>query len=497
VTDLEALADELFPGAPRTAPRGSAAAPQIAWVRVMRARVPAFDALEPGDVAIVPASALGVVAPGPSELADLVAALAAVPVSGAVLVEGESGPEAAAFERAAAALAEAGIRSVRVRGADAAALERSVIGFIVGRGAELERQASLLEGELRRRALEGGGVAGLVATVSAFLGRALALEAGRGAPIVVHAPAEAPGAAAEAARYEAGATGRANPVALRVELPSAAGAAGSLLVLGAEPASELARVTLPRVAALVALELARDEAIRGAVARARRTEPLPPAGPPWVVILARQREPGGEDAPSGRETREAARRAIRLLAPARRMTLRGDADSLEIRAVAAGDLAEALALAARVGELVARTVAVSRPFSTPTDRPTAEGDARVTLEAALALDHQPRLARADRLALYRMLGAMHKLPDGPQLALAVLEPLLDARPDVRRERIETLRAVLGHGGVGEAAAALGVHRNTVAYRLRRIEAATGWQLADPDLRLPLALALEFVQEDQV
>jgi DNA-binding PucR family transcriptional regulator len=96
-----------------------------------------------------------------------------------------------------------------------------------------------------------------------------------------------------------------------------------------------------------------------------------------------------------------------------------------------------------------------------------------------------------------MLGAMHKLADGHQLALAVLAPLLEARPDVRRERIETLRAVLGHGGVSEAAAALGVHRNTVAYRLRRIEAATGWQLGDPELRLPLAAALEFMQEEQV
>jgi PucR family transcriptional regulator, purine catabolism regulatory protein len=498
MTDLAALAEELFPGASRTAPRGSAPPPQIAWVRVMRARVPAFDALEPGDVAIVPTAALGVVAPGPTELADLVAALAAVPVSGAILAEGESSADATAFERAAAALRKAGVPSVRVRGADTAAIERSVVGFIVGRGAELERQAALLEAELRRRALEGGGVAALVATVSAFLGRALALEAGRGAPIVVHAPAEAPGAAAEAARYEAGAVGRATPVALRVELPSAAGAAGSLLVLGAEPASELARVTLPRVAALVALELARDEAIRGAVDRARRAEPMPAAGPPWVMLLARQREPGGEDDTSaGLEVREAARRAIRLLAPARRLTLRGDADSLDIRAVAAGDLGEAIALAERVGELLARTVAISRPFSTTTDRPTAEGEARATLEAALALDRPPRLARADRLALYRMLGAMHKLPDGPQLALAVLEPLLDARPDVRRERVETLRAILGHGGVSEAAAALGVHRNTIAYRLRRMEAATGWQLADPELRLPLALALEFVQEEQV
>ena len=234
MTDLAALADELFPGASRTKATagGASAARAIAWVRVMRGRVPAFDALEPGDLVIVPESALRVVAPGAGELEALVAALAAVPVSGAILAEGEAdGEGTAAIERASTTLSAAGIASLRVHRADVAALERSIVGFIVGQGAELERQAALLESELRRRALEGGGVAGLVATVSAFLGRALALEAGRGAPIVVHAPAEAPGAAAEAARYEARAGGRAGAVALRVELPSGAGVAGSLLVL--------------------------------------------------------------------------------------------------------------------------------------------------------------------------------------------------------------------------------------------------------------------------
>ncbi len=68
---------------------------------------------------------------------------------------------------------------------------------------------------------------------------------------------------------------------------------------------------------------------------------------------------------------------------------------------------------------------------------------------------------------------------------------------MRRERLATLRALLGHGSVGEAAAALGVHRNTIAYRVRAIEAATGWRLADPELRLPLAVAVELVQEEQI
>lgn len=225
---------------------------------------------------------------------------------------------------------------------------------------------------------------------------------------------------------------------------------------------------------------------------------MPSAGPPWVVLLARQREPGAEDdSEAARAGREEVRRQVRLLAPARRMALRGDADSVELRLVAAGSEADIRRLAEQVGDRLNRTVAISREFTVAADRPGAEAEARSTLEAALALDDPPRLARADRLAIYRMLGALHRLPDGPRLARAILEPLLDARPDVRRERLETLRALLAHGGVGEAAAALGVHRNTVAYRLRRIEAATGWRLADPELRLPLAVALGLVQDDQV
>jgi PucR family transcriptional regulator, purine catabolism regulatory protein len=92
---------------------------------------------------------------------------------------------------------------------------------------------------------------------------------------------------------------------------------------------------------------------------------------------------------------------------------------------------------------------------------------------------------------------LHNLPDGARLAAGILAPLLVGRPDVRRERLQTIRAILERGGVNEAAQALGVHRNTIAYRLRRIEATTGWQLTDPDLRIPLALAVRMVQEDQI
>lgn len=495
MTDLATLASELLPG---TQLLGATAVHPISWVRVMRERVPAFDALEPGDLVIASGPALAAVAASRSELEALAASLAGVPVAGVLLPDGS--PDAAR------AIAAAGVPVAVVPRTDATALERSVVGYIVARGAELERQAAMLEAELRRRALDGAGAAGLLATVAGFLGRALALEGGRGEAIAVHVPAHVPGAAADAAAYQVGSRHRprarsdSSGVVLRVPMPDAHGVAGAILVLGAAPPSELASVTLPRVAGLVALELAREEAIRGASDRARQVEAMPSAGPPWVMAIARQREPGGHhDEPAAREAREELRRAVRLLAPARRMSLRGDADSIELRVVLAVDPVggadpEGRIAAAGIAGVVGRVVALSRPFGTPGERPAAEAEARATLEAAERLPAPGDVVVAARLATYRMLGALHHLGDGPRLAHAVLEPLLVSRPDVRREHLATLQAYLDGGGIGEAATTLGVHRNTVTYRLRRIEAVTGWDLTDADLRLALLLALQLVQD---
>jgi hypothetical protein len=279
------------------------------------------------------------------------------------------------------------------------------------------------------------------------------------------------------------------------------------VLLGEAPVGELGRITAERIGTLLALELARDDAVRAAGDAARRAETLPAGGPPWVVLVARQRGGGDDDGPARREAREAARHEVRLLAPARQMALRGDADSVELRAVLAvarsassdlpSDDPERHPLAGRIAAILDRPVALSRPFGAPADRPAAEAEARATLEAALALPEAPQVARASRLAAYRLLGVVHNLPEGGRLAKALLEPILTGRPDVRREHVATLRAYLDRGGVNEAAAALGVHRNTVTYRLRRIEQLSGWRLSDPDLRVALTLAVRIVQDAQL
>ncbi|WP_433786241.1 PucR family transcriptional regulator [Actinomycetospora sp. CA-101289] len=82
-------------------------------------------------------------------------------------------------------------------------------------------------------------------------------------------------------------------------------------------------------------------------------------------------------------------------------------------------------------------------------------------------------------------------PDlGPRLRRVALGDLLDLPTAERATLLATLRAVLdADGSPSRAATALYCHRNTVMYRLARIETLTGRRLADARDRLLLGLAL--------
>jgi DNA-binding PucR family transcriptional regulator len=86
------------------------------------------------------------------------------------------------------------------------------------------------------------------------------------------------------------------------------------------------------------------------------------------------------------------------------------------------------------------------------------------------------------------------LADSPELAPRVVRAglggLLDLPPADRDTLLQTLEQLLAAGGSPtHAAAALFCHRNTVIYRMRRIEAATGRSIGDPRDRLLLTLAV--------
>jgi hypothetical protein len=326
----------------------------------------------------------------------------------------------------------------------------------------------------------------MAAAVATFFHRAVAIEDRDGALVAIFAPPDSPASTVTAARYEA----HRGAAALRSEIPGG----GSLVFIGEAPPSELEEAAAGRVAILLALEFARETAVRRVQDRGR--EALPAAGPPWVVVMARQIVAGDDVG-----VRDDRRRRVAQLAPARRLLLRGDAASVELRAIAAVSPEDprGLGLAGRISQVLGRPVAVSRPFDEPTARPQADAEARSVLEAADELEGRsapPAVLRADRLPAYRLLGGLHNLPDGERHARALLAPLLTGSTVRQAVRLATLRAVLDGSGPAEAAASLGVHRNTIAYRIRALEATTGWDLSDPDLRLALALATRFVRTPQ-
>jgi PucR family transcriptional regulator, purine catabolism regulatory protein len=471
---------------------GPALEREVTWVRVLKARVPAFDALDAGDLAIIPGPALAVVAPNLPQTDELAAALARARIPAAVLVDGDGGVDA--LEALGEAAARAGVTVLRAGRADPVALERSVIGFLVNRRAELDRRAAELEGQLARLALLGRGLDVLAAAIGSFLGRAVVIEGRRGDPIAIHAPSELPGAAAAVSAYLA----RPGAAALRVPIPAPAdepGMGGRLVLLGEEPPNELERIAADRIAALLALELARDAAVRAAREETRRGDPLPADGPPWVVILARQ---AAADRPDDVAAREETRAELRVLVSPRRLALRGTSESLELRMVAAAppDDPDGLAIAGRIASFLDRPVAVSRPFAEPGARPAEEAAARATLEAIESLPAPPSVARASRLAAYLLIGNVRNLPDGLRQARALLSPILVGRESVQEDRLRTLQAVLESGSLAEAAARLGVHRNTIAYRVERLERLGGWDLADPDLRFALGLAARVIRQSR-
>jgi hypothetical protein len=497
---LGELLRAVLPGAAPLAPGADAgesgAERSVGWVRVMRSRVPAFEALASGDLVMVPEGALAAVVHEPDDAARVAEELRRADVAAVVILgeppAGEAGAPAVAAPAVVALGSEAMARSLpvyRLESGDAAVLERAVIGYLVNARAELERQVARLESELQSVALAGGGLQAMAAAIAGFLRRAVVVEDADRAIVAAHAPPRAPGAALAAARYEE----QRGPAALWADLP----AGGRFVLLGQEPPSELEATAAPRIAVLLALELARDAAVQRT--RDRGAEVLPAAGPPWVVLMARQTLPGEQSSIDERERR---RERVRRLGPARRVLLRGDAASIELRAVAAAvpEDPHGLELATRMARLLERPVAVSRPFSDRMARPAADAEARALLEAGdelAAVGYPPPVLRADRLAEYRLLGSLHNLPDGERQARALLGPLLVGSARAQAERLATLAAFLDGAGQAGAAGALGVHRNTVAYRLRRIEALTGWSLDDPELRFAISLALWFVRKPQI
>lgn len=147
-------------------------------------------------------------------------------------------------------------------------------------------------------------------------------------------------------------------------------------------------------------------------------------------------------------------------------------------------------LAALLSGLAAGRVGLSAQF--PRLDRVAEGRRQARTACAAATPASTEVVRFDEHPLAVLLAG--SLEQARSLVDAVLAPVLALPEDDRAVTLETARAWLAADGSTSAAAkALHVHRNTVRYRVRRIEEATGRDLARPIDAAEMYVALECVR----
>jgi len=175
-------------------------------------------------------------------------------------------------------------------------------------------------------------------------------------------------------------------------------------------------------------------------------------------------------------------------------------DDLVVALFEAGDPAAARATADAVAEgVLARGVAARFGLGTPAADPTAlrrtYQEARFALAAAATVEATAaataRVASVEDLGSHRLLLALQEDAALEALSRGLLAPLRAYDQRQHGDLVASLRTFLEHNGNWEAAArALGVHRHTLRYRIRRVAELTGRDLESAADRVEFWLALQ-------
>jgi purine catabolism regulator len=136
------------------------------------------------------------------------------------------------------------------------------------------------------------------------------------------------------------------------------------------------------------------------------------------------------------------------------------------------------------------SMGVGRVRTGPTGIRQSHQEARQALTLGRRIDGPGHLTRFDDLGVYRLLFAAQALPELRAFHDEALGPLIAYDRAHGADLLRTLEAFFAaRCGPKEAASLLGVHRNTVLYRLDRVRELTGLDLDDANVRLRLHLAL--------
>jgi PucR family transcriptional regulator, purine catabolism regulatory protein len=219
------------------------------------------------------------------------------------------------------------------------------------------------------------------------------------------------------------------------------------------------------------------------------------ASPAIAVLVARREDPDGEE--------DAAVEALRLLVQDRLSRrpapyVLSVQDASVVALFEAADPAEARAAAGAVAEAVlARGLGarfgLGMPETDPRGLRRAYQEARFALEATgpATRPGDRRVATVADLGSHRLLLARQEDAALEAISRGLLDPLAGYDRRHHGDLVASLRSFLEHNGNWEAAArALGVHRHTLRYRIRRIAELTGRDLDRAGDRVEFWLALQ-------
>jgi purine catabolism regulator len=551
LTVREALSLAL-PSGTRVAGGGSGLGREVAWARVLRAQPPALEGVEGGDMALLSLEMLGLaddlLSPG-----TMVREMARLGVAAAAIVgEVPADLGAVADEEGLPLLSLPATASLRV-------VEKSVIGLVLNRRAELEQRGVQMYRQLAQCITTGKGLDAIVATLSEITGKAVALQDHSLRLKLSFAPPgiwpghdELPALLEDPAWLGEWPQGHAlvstAPPIARFALPERGVAryssqvivydyvVGYVSVLAPEEElTDIDRVAVGRAASVCAIEMAKEHAVVEAENRTRGelvdsllandpvgeealTERAQSLGfdlnqPTVAVVFGYERGPRGEGTgTSERGTVGILREEIAAREPQALLKTRdtsvvaflplgpGEIDELplERRANQNGTGLERVrrrvdgirqhALRRLRGSLA---VGIGRPGRGVAGVRKSYREAEQALSISQRLLGGNRTTSFDELRVYRLLLPLVGTGELRSFSEEVLGRLVEYDAKHSGELVKTLEVFFASdGNLQRAADTLYLHRNTLAYRLERIEEIAHVDLRDPDDRLCLQLALK-------
>lgn len=137
---------------------------------------------------------------------------------------------------------------------------------------------------------------------------------------------------------------------------------------------------------------------------------------------------------------------------------------------------------------------ISGPADALANWPAAYEEALQAMQLGQRLKLTKQIVDFQSLGIYRLLYDLEELQSVRKFTDEIIRPLADYDEQNRGSLVKTVDAYFTHhGNISQTAEALFVHRNTLLYRMERIQELTNLQLDQANMRLALHLALRLWQ----